>query len=115
MKLPGVIGQRLSWSTNGSPPSTRPAHSVPRSTGVTPDSPRAQAAQATSASPWMSVNGSEPRPCFDHGPEGQRLVIHDPNVRLSVVEQPVRDERVYRDPGPEITDGPQDLGAVGSV
>ena len=62
MKLPGVIGQRLSWSTNGSPPSTRPAHSVPRSTGVTPDSPSAHAAHATSASPWMSENGSEPRP-----------------------------------------------------
>ena len=63
MKLAGVIGHRLSWSTNGSPPSTSPAHSVPRSTGVTPDSPSPQAAQATSASPWMSANGSEPRPC----------------------------------------------------
>ena len=32
------------------------------STGVTPDSPRPQAATATSASPCRSVKGSDPRP-----------------------------------------------------
>ena len=44
---------------------------VPRSTGVTPASPSAHEAQATSASPWISANGSEPRPLLDDGAAGR--------------------------------------------
>ncbi len=45
------------------------------STGVTPDSASAQPAQATSASPWISANGSEPRSCSMTVPRAAKAVV----------------------------------------
>ena len=53
-----------------------------RSTAVTPASPSAHAAQATSASPWISANGSDPR-SSTHGPSaGAAHAVHGCTVMV---------------------------------
>src|SRR4051794_18257546 len=69
MNSGGVIGHSASCSTTGSSVSATADQGVPQSTTVTPAEPRAQAAQATSASPWTSANGNDPRPSSTTAPK----------------------------------------------
>src|SRR5205085_981385 len=68
MNAGGVIGHSASCRTNGSSASTSIAHAVRESTWLTPASPSAHDAHATSASPWISVNGSDPWPVSTTAP-----------------------------------------------